>query len=742
MRDLDITNSDHALQMGLKKTEFERIVQLLQRAPNKLELGIFAAMWSEHCSYKSSRIHLKKLPKSGSTVLVGPGENAGVIDVGDNLAVAFKVESHNHPSFIEPFQGAATGVGGILRDVFTMGARPFATMNLLRFGAKNHFKTRHLLSGVVSGISGYGNCFGVCNVVSDVAFDPSYNGNILVNAFAIGVVPHDKIFLGTAEGVGNPVFYVGAKTGKDGIHGATMASDEFSESKEAARPTVQVGDPFKEKLLLEACLECFSKNILIGIQDMGAAGLTSSSFEMADRGQSGLLLHLDRVPLREKNMTPYEIMLSESQERMLLVVKKGEEQVLIDIFSRWDLDVVEIGSVTDDGMVRLFWHGEEYTALSPEMLTKEAPIYDRFYEAPERAASSAADFHLDNFSYEDLLLKLVRHPDLSNQNWITEQYDRHIGLGTLQHQHQADAALVQIPGSSKAVALQIGCDSRLCGIDPREGVKRILARMVLQIACVGARPIGLSDCLNYGSPEDAVCMWQLVSGIEGLAEAADSFQIPVVSGNVSLYNQTDHKPIDPTPTIALVGLQEKPMQTATLFFKNEGDLIVYVGSFAHQFSGAELLFEGQVKPRYLSNTWDLNRVTSLSQLIVEQVRIGTILAAAHVGKGGLLYTIFKMAHAGKKGAHVQLDISMSEHLTSLFFSEDAFGAVISVPREKLGIIEKAFLNIAAVHVLGTVSSQELSCQLGRKNLLQLPMDIISHHYDSGLCEVVNGRIDS
>jgi phosphoribosylformylglycinamidine synthase subunit PurL len=741
MKDLDVANIEQALQMGLKKDEFERAVQLLQRVPNMLELGIFSAMWSEHCSYKSSRIHLKKFSHAGVHVLVGPGENAGIVDVGDNLAVVFKVESHNHPSFIEPFQGAATGMGGILRDVFTMGARPFATMNLLRFGTKNHFKTKHLLSGVVKGISGYGNCFGVSNVVSDVAFDQSYNENILVNAFAIGVVQHDKIFLGTARGLDNPVFYVGAKTGKDGIHGATMASDEFNGNKDVARPTVQVGDPFKEKLLFEACLECFSKNILVGIQDMGAAGLTSSSFEMAYRGQSGLFLHLDRVPLREKNMTPYEIMLSESQERMLLVVKKGKEQILIDIFSRWDLDAVNIGGVTGDGIVRLFWHGEEYAALSPKMLIQAAPVYNRFYETPILQSPSSFNFS-DDISCQDLFLKLVTHPDLSNQNWITEQYDRHIGLGTLQHQHQADAALVQIPGSSKAVALQIGCDSRLCGIDPREGAKRTLARLVLQTACVGASPIGLSNCLNYGSPEDATCMWQLVSSIEGLAEAAEAFKIPVISGNVSLYNQTDHKPICPTPTIALVSLQETPTRTATISYKNEGDLIVYIGSFADQFSGAELLWEGPIQPCQIVNILDLIKVSALAKTLIEQVKNGNVLAAAHVGKGGLLYTIFKMAHVGKKGAHLQFDSSLSQQSISLLFSEDAFGVVISVSREKLGAIERAFSNIAAIHVLGTVASQELTCQIAQKKLLQISMNTISLHYDSGLHEVVNGQIDS
>lgn len=736
INDLDLTTKQHGLSVGLSADEYELIVKLLHKNPNKLELGIFSAMWSEHCSYKSSRRHLKKLPNESDKVLVGPGENAGVIDVGDNLAVAFKVESHNHPSFIEPFQGAATGVGGILRDIFTMGAKPFATMNLLRFGSKNHKKTAHLVSGVVSGISSYGNSFGVCNVVSDVKFDACYNGNILVNAFAIGVMDHGKIFYGTAAGVGNTVYYVGAKTGRDGIHGATMASDEFSDEKEAARPTVQVGDPFKEKLLLEACLECFAKNLVVGIQDMGAAGLTSSSFEMAFRGQSGLRLNLDQVPMREKGMTPYEIMLSESQERMLLVVESKNENELKNTFAKWDLDAVPIGVVTDDGLVSLMWHQELYAALPFALLTDNAPVYDRKFNPPSLSKIPAAELDLSNYSYTDLLLKLIVHPDFSEQSWMQEQYDLHIGLGTLQHQSHSSAALVQIPQSKKAVALSIGCDSRLCAIDPFEAVQRNLARQVLEISVLGAKSLGISDCLNFGSPEESDCMGQMVASIEGLAVAAKCFAIPIVSGNVSLYNQTDNKPIYSTPTIALVGLHEDPVKTSTNSFRNSGDLIVYIGNFASEMTGAELIYEGEVKTNKL-HSWDLNQINLLSQsvqkLIVEQV----ITTADVVQKGGLLLTILKMALKGKRGAVLNFEFKTENILTTCLFSEDAFGLVIAVKATDLAVVQSALANVAAVTVLGEVVGNDFKLAVNNLTMIDLPMSLIAKRHSSAFAEVIN-----
>ncbi len=634
--------------MSLTTEELHHAQILLGREPNALEREIIAAMWSEHCSYKSSRIHLKKLPKSGERVLVGPGENAGVIDVGDGLAVAFKVESHNHPSFIEPFQGAATGMGGILRDIFTMGARPFAAMNLLRFGDAAHPKTPRLLRGVVDVISHYGNCFGVPTVMSDVAHRSCYNGNILVNAFAIGVLKHDKIYFGAAKGVGNLVFYVGAKTGRDGIHGATMASDSFSDAKEVARPTVQVGDPFKEKLLLEACQECFAEDLLVGIQDMGAAGLTCSSFEMAARAGTGMALHLDRVPMREEGMTPYEIMLSESQERMMLVVEEGKAERIVQIFTRWDLDCVEVGRVTSDGLVQLFWHGDVQAVLPAVALTEGAPVYERPWKVPQPIYTPTATL------------------DKVDKTWVYEQYDRHIGLGTLVDGQEADAALVQIPGSQKAVALVLLCDEEACAREPREGAMRTLTSGVLRVSCVGATPIGISDCLNYGSPETEQGMGQLVAGIEGIADAAKLFGLPVVSGNVSLYNETDGKPIYPTPAIAVVGLHENPARRAVNFFEQAGDLIMHLS--------------GDAKP--------------LADAIRFAVQEGIVTCAHHAGPEGLLSAVTEMASRNKLGTQL-----ISEELPDRYPQ-----IVLSLPREKLPQLESALPVEILLREIGVVTN--------------------------------------
>ena len=501
LTDRELTSVAHAEDASLTPKEYEFAVEILGRVPNKLELGIIGSMWSEHCSYKSSRLHLAKLPTEGPHVLQGPGENAGIVDVGDGWGVCFKVESHNHPSFIEPFQGAATGVGGILRDVFTMGARPVAAMNLLRFGEDQHEKTAHLMKGVVAGIGHYGNCFGVPTVVSNVSFDKSYNGNILVNAFAAGMVKHDGIFLGVAKGVGNPVYYVGAKTGRDGIHGATMASDVFDEDSEQKRPTVQVGDPFKEKLLLEACLETFKEDLLVGIQDMGAAGLTSSSFEMASRAGGGITLDLDKVPMRETGMTPYEIMLSESQERMLLVAEEGAERRLKEIFGKWDLDCIQIGTVTDDGCVRLNWHGEEWGILPARALADEAPKYDRPYEQPANLPRLSAEAHQKFLQEETATIcrALLRSTSLASRRWVTSQFDHTIGAGARIGPGQADAALVDVPQCRKTIAVAIEADGRKGLTNPRECGRRAVGTGVLRLAATGARALGLSDCLNYGS---------------------------------------------------------------------------------------------------------------------------------------------------------------------------------------------------------------------------------------------------
>jgi phosphoribosylformylglycinamidine synthase II len=582
------------MSKGLSPSELESATKLLGHAPSKLEEGLFSAMWSEHCSYKSSKVHLQKLPKSSPRVLVGPGENAGAVDIGDGLCVVFKVESHNHPSFIEPFQGAATGVGGILRDIFTMGARPFATMNLLRFGSPSHPKTPWLVDGATKGLSGYGNCFGVANVVSDVAFDSCYDANILVNAFAIGICKHSDLQSGVAKGVGNAVVYVGAKTGRDGIHGATMASESFDDDSHQRRPTVQVGDPFKEKLLLDACLECFERKLVVGIQDMGAAGLTSSSYEMASRGQSGLALHLDRVPLRDSGMQPYEIMLSESQERMLLVAEPENIPLISEVFARYGLDAAVIGEVTNTKMVELFWHGDRVSSLDPLWLTDEAPMLRRPSAKPGIACEQRAN----------------RVPHDENPMSFN-QYDRHIGLGTLVAGDESDAALVRLPGTNKAIALSLFCDERLCAQDPFEGARRGFARQVLQLACLGAEPIGATDCLNFGSPEDPGVMWQFEQTIDGLSEAAKAFDVPIVSGNVSFYNQTNDKAIYPTPTLGLVGLREGFEHWATRTVKREDDTHLFIS---------------------VKNS-DLEGVRRLAQWLIPLVKNGNIDTAWTVDKG-------------------------------------------------------------------------------------------------------------
>jgi phosphoribosylformylglycinamidine synthase len=538
---------------GLKPDEYQRILDGLGRAPTLTELGVFSVMWSEHCSYKSSRVHLKRLPTTGPRVLVGPGENAGAVDIGDGLAAVFKMESHNHPSYIEPYQGAATGVGGILRDVFTMGARPVALMDSLRFGRREHPRTRALVKGVVAGIGGYGNCMGIPTVGGETRFDASYDGNCLVNAFCCGVVRHDGIFLGTAAGAGNPVFYVGARTGRDGIHGATMASEEFGEGSEEKRPTVQVGDPFQEKLLLEACLELMQRGCIVGIQDMGAAGLTSSSVEMAGRGGAGLLLALDKVPTREPGMTPYELLLSESQERMLLVLEKGREAEVFEVFGKWDLQAAEVGVVTEDGTWRCTWHGEEVAAIPVPMLTDEAPSYRRPMAAPAPAPPMPDMPHPTDLGAT--LCALMADPDIADTSWIWRQYDHQVGTDTV-IVPGADAALVRVKGTNKFLAFVCDANGHHVALDPRVGTAGQVAECARNLACVGATPIGLTDCMNFGNPEKPEIMWQFSESVDGMAEACRAFDVPVVSGNVSLYNETEGRGILPTPGLAMVGLCE------------------------------------------------------------------------------------------------------------------------------------------------------------------------------------------
>lgn len=682
--------AEAARGMGLKPEEFEHAKKIIGRTPNYIELGIFSAMWSEHCSYKSSRIHLAKLPTKAPWVVQGPGENAGIIEVDGDICACFKVESHNHPSYIEPFQGAATGVGGIMRDVFTMGARPVASMNSLRFGKIDNEKTRSIFEGVVAGISFYGNCFGVPTVGGEVFFNDCYAGNPLVNAFSLGLVNKDKIFLAKAEGEGNPVIYVGAKTGRDGIHGATMASEEFSAESESKRPNVQIGDPFKEKLLLEACLELMKEDWVVGIQDMGAAGLTSSSFEMG--AQSGVVLDLDKVPTREKGMTPYEIMLSESQERMLMVVRKGCEDKVKAIFDKWDLDAEVIGHVATDGYVRLRWQGEEVAALPAAPLSSEAPKYDRPYARGEYMDELNKPVDVKEPDHlKGVLLKLLAAPNIASKRWVYTQYDHMVRVGTTVLPG-SDASVIRIPDSKKGIALSADCNSRICRLDPRTGGMAAVAESARNVAVSGARPRAFTNCLNFGNPEKADIMWQFVEAVEGMADAGKALDTPVVSGNVSLYNETEGKGIYPTPTIVMVGVIDDVEKAVTSTFKLEGSNIFLLGENTDEIGGSEYLsiihgIEKGTPPKI-----DLAKEKSLINLLVEAAEKSLMLAAHDTAEGGLAVALAEMCF-GEKQMGVRINLEDDMRTDHLLFAETQ-GRVIA---EVGGLNSAAFEKLAEKH---------------------------------------------
>ncbi len=646
-----IATEELALAHRMAPDEFRRACATLGRAPNLTELGIISVMWSEHCSYKSSRVWLKKLPTKGPHVIQGPGENAGVIDIGDGQAVIFKMESHNHPSFIEPYQGAATGVGGIMRDVFTMGARPVAMLNALRFGSPDHPKTRHLIAGVVSGIGDYGNCVGIPTVGGETNFDARYDGNILVNAMCVGVASADRIFYSAAAGAGNPVVYVGSKTGRDGIHGATMASAEFDEETEEKRPTVQVGDPFAEKLLLEACLELMAENAIIAIQDMGAAGLTSSSVEMAAKGGSGIDLDLDRVPQREEDLTAYEMMLSESQERMLMVLRPEAEALAERIFRKWELDFAIIGRTTDTGRLTIWHKGVIQADLPTGMLSDDAPIYERpVAPRPKPAAVSASDVPApDKLSHA--LLSLMGSPHLASRRWIWEQYD-HMVMGDTMVRPGSDAAVVRVHGTKKALALTCDVTPRYCAADPFEGGKQAVAEAWRNLSASGAKPLALTDCLNFGNPERPEIMAEFAACIEGMAEACRALDFPVVSGNVSLYNETNGVAIPPTPAIGGVGLIADSRNVATLAFKPGDEAVILIGAEAGSL-GQSLYqehatgrFEGAPPPV------DLAAERNAGDFVRGLVEAGTTATVHDVSDGGLLVALAEMALAGLAGVSI------------------------------------------------------------------------------------------
>ena len=674
---------------GLSEEEYARVLHALGREPNLVELGIFSVMWSEHCSYKSSRIHLKKLPTEAPWVICGPGENAGVIDIGEGpdgikLAAIFKMESHNHPSYIEPYQGAATGVGGILRDVFTMGARPVANLNALRFGRPDHPKMKHLVQGVVAGIGGYGNCVGVPTVGGETNFHKAYDGNILVNAMTVGVADQDKIFYSAATGIGNPIVYVGSKTGRDGIHGATMASADFGEDSEAKRPTVQVGDPFTEKLLIEACLELMATDAIVAIQDMGAAGLTSSSVEMATNGKAGIILDMDKVPCREEGMTPYEMMLSESQERMLMVLKPGKEQMAEAVFRKWELDFAVIGEVTDTGHMVLTFKGETVCDIPLGPLAEDAPLYDR-------PAMSREDYNVwakvpplgDVPESADIgadLIKLMGCPDLASRRWIYEQYDSQVGADTLQ-KSGGDAAVVRLHGTQKALAMSTDCTPRYCYADPYEGGKQAVAETYRNISAVGATPLAITNCLNFANPQRPEIMAQIVGCLNGMGDACRALDYPIVSGNVSLYNESKAtgggSAILPTPAIGGVGLMQDHTKMATVAFKAKGEAIWLLGGQGSHLGQSLYLREVFGREAGGPPPVDLVAERARGELVRGWIADGCVTAVHDVSDGGLLVALAEMALAGNLGC----DLTISLNAASAF-GEDQGRYILTAPTDE------------------------------------------------------------
>ncbi len=669
--------SEIVAEHGLTEDEYKIILDRLGRSPNLTELGIFSVMWSEHCSYKSSRRHLGKFLTSGKRVIQGPGENAGVIDIDDGDAIIFKMESHNHPSYIEPYQGAATGVGGIMRDVFTMGARPIALMNALRFGEPSHPKTKSLVDGVVAGIGGYGNCVGVPTVGGETNFHKGYNGNILVNAMCVGLARTDNVFYSAAKGVGNPIFYVGSKTGRDGIHGATMASAEFDDDSDEKRPTVQVGDPFTEKLLIEACMELMATDAIIAIQDMGAAGLTSSSIEMADKGGVGVELNLDDVPQREDGMTAYEMMLSESQERMLMVIQPGKEQLAFDIFEKWELDVAQIGSTTDTGRLVLNHGGKIVCDIPIAPLADDAPNYDR----PHIATPKRDEINADNIALSDLnkaVLDIMGSPDIASRRWIWEQYDRHVMTDTVDSsQSGGDAAIVRIHGTNKAVAITTDVTPRYCEADPYEGGKQCVAETWRNLTCVGADPIAITDCLNFGNPERPEIMGQFVGCIEGMNEACRAFDYPVVSGNVSLYNETNGQAIPPTPAVGGVGLIPDLDFYTTLAGAKKGDALLLIGETTGWIGSSLYLREIANMETGAPPPVDLEQEKKHGDYVRRLIRDRRVHAAHDCSDGGLMVAATEMALAADLGLNIQRPAD-SCAISGWYFGEDQARYLLAV----------------------------------------------------------------
>ncbi len=717
-------------ELNLTHDEYRKIVELIGKEPNLTELWVFSAMWSEHCSYKSSKPYLGRMPSSGDRVIIGPGENAGAVSIGDGLAVVFKMESHNHPSFIEPYNGAATGVGGILRDIFTMGARPVAILDSLRFGEPDSSKMRYLIDGVVAGIAGYGNCMGIPTVGGEVYFDDAYKDNILVNAMAVGIAPADRIFLAKASGEGNPVFYVGSKTGRDGIHGATMASASFTDQTAELKPTVQVGDPFMEKLLMEACLELMKDDHIVAIQDMGAAGLTSSSVEMAAKGGLGIEIDLDRVPQREEGMQPYEIMLSESQERMLLIARKGHEKAVERVFKKWGLDVSMIGRLVKSPWITVRAGGQIHVQLPLEALVDHAPVYTRYARMPASMAEAAEEQPVEKIlepaDYGKTFLQLLSSPGINSKAWIYEQYDHSVGTDTV-IKPGSDAALIRIKGTRKGIAISTDGNARYTYLGPYTGAAAAVCEAARNIACVGARPVALTDCLNFGNPENPDVMWQFIESINGIASACLKMNIPVISGNVSFYNETEGKSIYPTPVIGMVGLIENIHERITPDFKDKGDAIILLGSTLDECGGSEYLkiTAGGItgNPPAVSPRTEARLV----DLLLAMNRLHIIKSATDCSEGGLGIALARCAIAGNRGAVINMKWKYRPDRE--LFSESQHRIIVSAADKHIDKIKKMAESYdIPFKIIGRVEGSGLRIN----NLLSIPVKELKNAYTKGI----------
>jgi phosphoribosylformylglycinamidine synthase len=742
---------------GLNADEYERIVAFMGREPNLTELGIFSVMWSEHCSYKSSRVHLRTLPTEAPQVLQGPGENAGAIDIGDGLAAVFKIESHNHPSFIEPYQGAATGVGGIIRDIFTMGARPIALLNSLRFGSLEAPATRRLLEGVVAGIAGYGNSIGIPTVGGEIVFEPSYAGNPLVNVFCLGIAKASDIIKGVASGTGNAVYYVGAKTGRDGIHGATMASAEFDEKSAEKRPAVQVGDPFMEKLLLEACLEVMQTDALVGIQDMGAAGLTCSTTEMGSRGGAGVEIDVSLVPQRESGMTPYEIMLSESQERMLLVVKRGREAEVERIFDKWDLHAVHIGEVTTDGMLRVKERGSVVAEIPNRALTDEAPVYQRPMEAPAYlrdvqrldldAIGSDGARGFQPSDHAATLRALLGSPTIASKKWIYRQYDHMVRTNTI-NMPGYGAGVVRIKGTDRALAMSVDGNGRYCYLDPYRGAMLAVAEAARNVACAGAKPLGATNCLNFGNPERPAIMWQFARAVEGIGAACRALDVPITGGNVSLYNETDGNAIYPTPTIGVVGLLEHADRVVSRQFKESGALILLLGpSGSGELGGSEYLKTLHGVVRGAPPALDLGAERALHQLLVTLAAERLVRSAHDCSDGGIAVAIAECCFdTGSIGAELSLDaVSVARdpqmNVAATLFGESASRAIVSIAADAVTeVLERAAAAGVPARVIGETGGNRLRISVGGAVAIDESLDAAERVWSTAIDQYFAKRV--